>query len=316
MEFLVSVIIPVYNGERFIEKAINSALQQPEVLEVIVVNDGSTDKTLNIVEQLQVKNSKILIYHHKNKENKGRSASRNLGIKRTSGNYIAFLDADDFYLKNRFKNDKDIFKGNNNVDGVYNGIGAYFYREASEEESDKLQLFTISKEIHSENLFESLLTGKYGHFSIDGLTVKKSIFEVAGYFNENLVVAEDTELIFKMSLKSKLVPSNISEPVALRGVHDKNVFNSKVLYDIYFPRMYETLASWSAHNKISLEKIDKILNILWLLRYKTENSIFKDCVFWIYFVITNPKVLFSKLSIKYFPLVRLRQKLFPFMFRK
>jgi glycosyltransferase involved in cell wall biosynthesis len=316
MKFLVSVIIPVYNGERFIEKAIHSALQQSEVIEVIIVEDGSTDKTLEIVELLKSKNSKINIFHHANKINKGRSSSRNLGIKKASGNFIAFLDADDFYLKNRFKKDEKIFKENNDVDGVYNAIGAYFYREASVEENDKLELFTIRKEIHSENLFENLLTGKHGHFSIDGLTVKKSIFEVTGYFNEKLVVAEDTELIFKMSLKSKLVSGNIIKPVALRGLHDNNVFNTEALYDVYFPKMYETLASWSAHNKISQLNIDKILNWLWLLRYKTNKSIFKHTIFWINFVLGNPRMLFSKLSIKYFPLVRLRQKLFPFMFRK
>ena len=315
MEFSVSVIIPVYNCERFIEKAINSALQQIEVNEVIVVNDGSEDSTFSIVKKLQLSDSRIQIFHHENRENKGRSASRNLGIKNAKEDYIAFLDADDFYMKNRFVNDKNIFKYNNEVEGVYNAIGAQFYREATIEEKDRLKLFTITEKISPNNLFDNLLSGKKGHFSIDGLTVKKSIFNNIGYFNEALIVAEDTELIFKMSLKCILVGGQINKPVALRGVHDKNVFNSSALYDLYFIKMYEGLVSWSSSNSISLENIDKLLKWLWLLRYKTNINLFMHMYFWLYFIIINPRILFSKLSIKYFPLIRLRQKLFPFLYK-
>ena len=80
-DFSLSVIIPVYNCELFIEKAIASVLTQTEVTEIVVVNDGSTDKTGLLLNQLQKQNSILKIYHHQNKLNKGRSASRNLGIK-------------------------------------------------------------------------------------------------------------------------------------------------------------------------------------------------------------------------------------------
>ena len=183
MKFLVSVVIPVYNCDSYVEKAIVSALQQPEVTEIVVVNDGSTDSTLDILEQLQKQNPIIKVYHHKNKTNKGRSASRNLAIKKAIGNYIAFLDADDFYLSNRFTSDKKIFQENSEIDGVYNAIGAYFYRDATKSERNQLELTTIKKKFDSTLLFEALLSGKYGYFSIDGLTVKKSMFETIGYFS-------------------------------------------------------------------------------------------------------------------------------------
>ena len=135
MLFTISIIIPAYNAERFIEKAILSALQQEDVFEVIVVNDGSIDATLSVIENLQKQHDKIKIYCHENGINKGRSATRNLGIQKATGNYIAFLDADDFYLENRFVNDKKVFNENENVDGVYNAIGVHFYREATEAEN-------------------------------------------------------------------------------------------------------------------------------------------------------------------------------------
>mgnify|MGYP003630548675 FL=1 len=128
MTFSISVIVPAYNVEQFIEKAIVSIIQQPEVSEILVINDGSTDKTLEIVEKLQKNDYKIKIFNHYNSINKGRSASRNLGIKNAKENYIAFLDADDFYLENRFANDKKIFDKNKYIDGVYNAVGCFRIR--------------------------------------------------------------------------------------------------------------------------------------------------------------------------------------------
>lgn len=315
MEFSVSVIIPVYNGERFIVKAINSVLQQPEITEVIVVNDGSTDNSLSIVENLQLNDSRIKIFHHKNKLNKGRSASRNLGIKSATANYIAFLDSDDFYLSNRFVNDKKLFSQNKKTDGVYNAIGAHFYREANTFEKDRLKLTTVREKIKPEELFEMLLYGKLGHFSIDGITVKKSIFKRVGYFDKSLKVSEDTHMFLKMALSCCLETGIINKPVAMRGVHDNNIFNQESMYVKSRVKMYESLIFWASKNKIALEKIDLLLKWLWLLKYKEEKEITKNILYWAYIFICNSKILFSTLSIKYFPLIRLRKKLFPFLFR-
>ena len=134
MGFCVSVVIPAYNAERFIEKSIKSALEQPEVSEVLIVDDGSTDNTESILKKLIAQYQKLKVYYHSGKSNKGRSASRNLGILKAKANYIAFLDADDFYLPNRFLNDKKIFAENNTIEGVYNAIGVHFYRKASNKE--------------------------------------------------------------------------------------------------------------------------------------------------------------------------------------
>ena len=316
MEFLVSVIIPVYNAERFIIKAIQSAIEQPEVLEVVVVNDGSTDGTLTLLNYFKESNpnANVRIYHHNNKINKGRSASRNLGITRAKGNYIAFLDADDYYLRNRFKNDKFIFKENIEVDGVYNAIGVHFYRESNPLEEEKLRLTTVTEYIEPCELFDALFYYKKGHFSIDGLTVKRSIFEKIGYFNEALKVAEDTELFFRMALKCKLVTGIIDKALAMRGVHYTNVFNREDLYKISQIKMYESLFFWTGKNKIKRDYVDLILKRIWLIKYKENKGIIKAIQYWIYLFLKNIKYLFSTLSIKYFPIVRLRQKLFPFLY--
>ncbi len=310
MEFTVSVIIPVYNAEAFLEKAIKSALQQPEVLEVIVVNDGSTDGSLEITEGLKQKDTRVKIYHHKNYTNKGRSASRNLGIEKANANYIAFLDADDYYLENRFVEDKKVFEQHEEAEGVYNAIGVDFYRTFSEDEMKELQLYTLTKVIPADKLFNALMSGDYGHFSIDGLTVKKSIFKKVGCFQENLEVAEDTDLIWKMALVCKLYSGILSKPVAKRGVHTQNVFNNKDLYVIYDLKLYESLFSWSVKNKMNIKINERFLERIWILKYRQTKSVIKHLFYYFRLNLKQPKLFFTYLGVKYFPLIRFRNKYF------
>lgn len=312
MKFLVSVIIPVFNTERFVEKAITSALQQPEVFEVIVVNDGSKDNSLQIIKKLQEEDDRVKIFHHPNGENKGRSASRNLGIKKASSAYVAFLDADDFYLENRFKNDQKVFS-DTTTDGVYNAIGAHFYRKSQEFERTVLKLTTITEDVKPEQLFEVLLYYKKGHFSIDGLTVRKSVFDKVGFFNELLLVDEDTHMFIKMALKSKLVTGVIDKPVAMRGVHDTNVFNKGELYDKL--KVYEMLIFWSHRNKISLKKIEALLKKYWMLSFQEGRGLKQSIKSWFFISFSNYRILFSLLSIKYFPIVMRRKSIFPFFYK-
>ncbi len=92
----ISVIIPVYNTEKYIDKCINSVLQQDLETEIIVVNDGSTDNSKKIIEKYKDK----IIYLEK--ENGGLSDARNYGLKYATGEYVAFLDSDDFIEKDLF----------------------------------------------------------------------------------------------------------------------------------------------------------------------------------------------------------------------
>lgn len=311
----VSVIIPAFNASKFIGKAIKSTLEQSEVAEVIVVNDGSKDTTEDIVKHLQKSNDKVKLFHHTNKENKGRSATRNLGIQKATSEFIAFLDADDFYLPERFKNDTKLFEKNPKIDGVYNAVDFHFYRDISEHEKKHLVLNTVTEPIEPSQLFEALISGKYGHFQIDGLTVRKELFAKTGLFNEELKVAEDTDIFWKMALKGTLISGIIDTPLALRGVHETNIFNDKEVYAIYTIKMYESMFFWAGKNKLSQYYLDILLKWIWLLRNKQNKAITKDIFYWIYLFWNNKNVFFSTLSLKYFPIVQKRKQLFPFIFK-
>ena len=97
----LSIIIPMYNAEKYIRRCVTSIYHQGLVLndfEVIVINDGSTDSSVQIIKNLcQVYTNLILI----NKENEGQGAARNLGIDMARGNYLFFIDSDDYLLENQ-----------------------------------------------------------------------------------------------------------------------------------------------------------------------------------------------------------------------
>lgn len=310
----LSVIIPVYNCQRFIAKTIASVVAQPQVTEIVVVDDGSTDQSWPLLQQLQQEFSLLKLYQHPNRINKGRSATRNLGIQKATGAYVAFLDADDYYLENRFDNDFKIFESNPNCDGVYNAVGYHFYRAVSEHEEKSFQLDTMRKDIAPDFLFEALLSGKYGHFHIDGLTVKKSIFNTTGLFNEDLIVAEDTDLLWKMAIKFCLKPSILNKALANRGIHDENVFNRADLYQKYTLKMYESVLRWCSKNKITNKIQDDLLNRIWIVKEKENNSLWLDIKYWFILFMPTRRLFLSIFFIKYFPIIRYRRKLFTFLY--
>lgn len=101
---VVSVIIPVYNGASFINQAIDSVIAQEVPLEIIIVDDASTDSTPELIQSyapLFTGQDMIHIKYIRNDSNLGVAESRNKGIKAASGKYIAFLDADDWWEKNK-----------------------------------------------------------------------------------------------------------------------------------------------------------------------------------------------------------------------
>jgi len=114
MKSLISIIVPVYNVENFLKRCIVSIVEQTyQNIEIILVNDGSTDNSLNIIKDFQTKHSNIILI---NQKNKGLSGARNSGIQKAQGEYIIFVDSDDTIekiliedcLSYAYKNNSDI----------------------------------------------------------------------------------------------------------------------------------------------------------------------------------------------------------------
>jgi glycosyltransferase involved in cell wall biosynthesis len=134
VNFKVSVIVPVYNAEKYLQKAVESAEALVEVEEIILIEDKSPDNALMVCHELVSKYNKVKLYQHPDKGNHGAGASRNLGIQESSCEYISFLDADDYYLPNRFARDKEVFSNHENCDGVYSAVGTRFHSKAAKDD--------------------------------------------------------------------------------------------------------------------------------------------------------------------------------------
>src|SRR5215216_2838242 len=124
----VTVVMIFYNGEEFIREAIESVIGQSySDWELILVDDGSRDGSREIAEEYSERwPEKVRVLQHENGENRGISASQNLGIRNARGKYIAFLDSDDVWLPEKLKQQVEILNAQSQVAMLY-GYTYYWY---------------------------------------------------------------------------------------------------------------------------------------------------------------------------------------------
>lgn len=230
----ISVIIPVFNASRFLEKAVQSVLAQEEVNEILLIEDGSTDNSLEVCRRLATEFEKIKLLQHPNGENKGAGASRNVGLKNASQKFIAFLDADDFYLEGRFKNHLKYLNLNNEIDATFGAVKAEFETEKSERLYTKEVVTTISDTAcsSSQQILDAVLEGK-GFIHLNGLTLRRSSLKNDLVFDEHLRQAQDADFLYQLLLKKNVKSENTDEIVAVRFVHDGNRIHDLVKAHIY-----------------------------------------------------------------------------------
>lgn len=285
MEFKVSVVIPVYNAAQYVEQAVESAVHLEEVGEILLVEDGSPDNALKACKDLEEKYSKVILMRHEGGANKGAGASRNLGIKNSSFDYIAFLDADDWYLPERFVKDSQIFGIYPDADGVYGATG-FYYQDRKHLWLDKLT--TLRKRVAPDQLIFSLLDGNGGHFTTNAITLKRTFLEKVGMFDEKLTLHQDTHLWFRCAVKGKLYAGKIEEAVAIRRVHEGNRIIRQSEKSHYF-------FSKSLYHSILELDVERVVFILVLKRYvgkKTKSKILRY-IYVLIEVLKRPFIIFK-----------------------
>ena len=123
---LISVIIPAYNHAKYLSEAIQSVLNQTyQNFEILIVDDGSTDNTRQVVQNYTDQRIKYIY-----QENRGLAASRNAGLRVTQGEYVAFLDADDIFLPHKLEVQLDWFEAHPSCGMVFSGF--YFMNDRGE----------------------------------------------------------------------------------------------------------------------------------------------------------------------------------------
>jgi glycosyltransferase involved in cell wall biosynthesis len=242
-----TVIIPVYNAEPFLEKAVLSALTQPQTGEVILVEDKSPDNCYAICQRLEAAHEKVKLLIHPNHENRGAGASRNFGMQKASFPFIAFLDADDYYLPGRFTKTEEIFINNPDIDGVYEACGFEFYSENAilleakdaglNTENISNHIYTINEKIDPEDFFYRWVKGNIGFFQTNGLSFKKSLLDKTGYMDTELRLHQDTEFYYRLAAMGKLAPGEVTKPVSIIGRHENNRITNRTAKDIKYQVM-------------------------------------------------------------------------------
>ena len=191
MNLKVSVIIPTYNYARFIEQAIESVLAQTHPnIEIIVVDDGSTDHTEEVLAKFGDKIKSI------KQQNKGVGAARNNGVKVSDGAFVAFLDADDIWLPNKIERQLQVFQNDEEV-----GLVSVGMREFDKEGK------TISLYLDGKNGWcaEKLLVLSPMNVSGSAITLRRNAFERVGGFDEmkELHPSEDWEFCYRVAREFK-----------------------------------------------------------------------------------------------------------------
>jgi glycosyltransferase involved in cell wall biosynthesis len=217
----VSVVMPVYNGEKYLAQAIESILNQTyQNFEFIIINDASNDNTENII--LGYKNKDPRIVYIKNKKNLQISSSRNKGVEISKTEYIVSMDADDIAENNRIDiqikeliNDDEIGVVGCNI----NLIDSYgnFIAQRKYPKTDK--------ELKS-------VMFRYNPFAQPGTIIRKSAILKAGLYNPKLTTAEDLDLWFKIGKYYKF--KSVDKPLlnyrlSLNSSSNKNLKDTEIL---------------------------------------------------------------------------------------
>lgn len=225
IKYELSIIIPAYNIDKYIAKCLDSIIIQDVFnnIEVVVINDGSTDETINICEKYASKYNNIKVY---TKENGGVSSARNYGIKKSNGEYIMFIDGDDFIEKHYI--DKMLFESKKSKSDL---IVADYWVYISEKNKSKYRRKNINKSFTREQGLSCLLRGDYiGNNLFDKMFKKSKINEIK--FNENIRIGEDLLFIYEYLKNIKTIKC-ISYPgyyyVQRAGSAMNSVFSDKQL---------------------------------------------------------------------------------------
>lgn len=194
----ISVIIPAYNAEPYIAKAIESCLRQTEPPhEIIVTDDGSTDCTAEVAERYSDRVRVVRM-----RRNSGIAAARNLAIQAATGDWLAFLDADDWFFPQKFQLQRRCVEENPNASLVYSG-----HRVIHSDGSDGDDMFVPPGELHSELRYRC-------PFHIGSVILRRDALDAVGGFDPDLRRGEDWDLWLRIADRFSLsVFTAVPEPL-------------------------------------------------------------------------------------------------------
>ncbi|MBI4095124.1 MAG: glycosyltransferase [Candidatus Liptonbacteria bacterium] len=209
---LVSILMSAYNAERFIEKAVDSALNQTyKNIELVIVNDGSTDKTEEKIRRYR-KDSRV-VYH--DQENAGVSRARNKAFELSRGKYITFLDPDDYYHPEKAEQEVRFLESHPECGAVYCHFISFY-----EDEPEKFLHYRRAR--FSGDIFAPLL--RWNLINPNVLMMRREVFAAAGGFDPGFRDAEDWDLWLRMArrgVRFGFIPEELHYNRLRKGSHSR-----------------------------------------------------------------------------------------------
>lgn len=265
---LFSVIIPVYNKANYIEETLKSVLEQRFTdYEIIIIDDGSTDSSLEIINQFS--DNRICIY---TQDNKGVAAARNFGIEKSKGKLIAFLDADDYWFPNHLEEIVKLYHDFPNC-----GIYCNLYRiKTTNIHFQDISFRGISSGYRGiiKNYFYSNKPFRISWTS--SLAITKEILKEFNGFNENVTNGQDIELWTKIGIKYSVVVSN-----KITAIYNFNTTSSLTKQNINSMKLMDFSQFEEEEKKnIYLKEFLDLHRFFYAIQFKTEGNIEKANLFY------------------------------------
>lgn len=251
----VSVIIPVFELAAWVEEAVDSCLRQPEVREILLVEDGSSDDSYEVCQSLARRHDRVRLLTHAGRENRGAAASLNLGVRSAAHPYVSFLDADDVYLPGRFRNAGERFAEDPSLDGVYDPVERVFEDEKAEARwraRGRLTRYAVRQPMAPEDLFAAWVGGHHGFFVVPGIVYNRAFLRCTAEFPEDMPSRYDSVLLLETTIAGRLVSGGSEDAVALARVHGSNLSSQHFeRWPQLWTRVWEHILDWSRQRELA-----------------------------------------------------------------
>ena len=253
----LAVVIPAFNAEAFLARAVDSvfATDYPGI-EVVIVEDGSTDATRVVAERLCREHpEQCRVLQHGDRRNHGVSSSRNLGIAASQSEWVALLDADDFYLPIRFAAFRRLLDSGQAFDAVYESCeirgdgkdGA----KSPNGNAESGGSFGIEESLTGPALLAALLMGRC--WATSAITIRRNLLERAGFFDSGKRIAEDCDLWFRIAAVGRVVAGNLESPVSVYWRHENNTYHYELAHRIAMVEAMLDAWQWSERQNVAME---------------------------------------------------------------
>lgn len=260
----VSIVIPVYNGSNYLREAIDSALNQTyKNIEVIVVNDGSTDDT----EEIALSYGDRIRYF--SKENGGVASALNLGIMEMKGEYFSWLSHDDIYLENKIE--KQIAILNEVGDPFRIVFGSWIIKEMN---TGRTYLLPPEYRFSIEQKQNSVFPVLFGLVNGCTLLIHKSHFERVGVFDESLLTSQDYDLWFRLMRNQETIYSE--DALVIQRRHNEQGSNTILEFKRNCEELYKRMVRSLDDDEINSVFDGKYKFYYEMMRFATKNE-WRDC---------------------------------------